>query len=278
MSYEVGEVVTRPIAVADSTGTAVDADTTPTYAVTLPDGSAGTPPSVQHGSTGTYWVEFIPALAGLHADVWTVLVGGKVVKFGPDVFNVRSASPTPIIGLAEARRHLRITSSDPDRDEELRDFIDAVMELIEAHTGRTYRRTTVTESHDGGKTGILLWRSPAQSIVSVTENGAAVSSTGYVLKTSAGVLYRGTTVAQWPWLPGIENITVTYVVVPAVVSAKVRHAAKVALTHLWTFQRGGSNMPRQVGSDGGYAAGSPPWSLPREVEQLLDDDMAAGFA
>jgi hypothetical protein len=279
VSADLGEVIVRSVQFTDANGNPIAPDAPPTYTVTLPDGTAGVSPSVIAGGTGEYYVNYVTTTPGLHLDFWTGSISGLVSKFAPDSFNVRSTAIGSVISLAEVRRHLRIYSSDPERDEELRDFLDTVIELCEAHTNRTYRRQVVTESHDGGKTGVLLFKSPVQSITSVTENGSTVAASGWFPKLSAGVLYRGTPVAPFRWLPGIENVTVTYVAGAPVVSAKVRQAVKVALAHLWAMQRGGSGLPGIVTNDGTeYSTNAPAWSLPREVEQLLDDDIAPGFA
>lgn len=277
MSSDLGEIVIRTVQLYDSTGVAVDADSLPTWAVTLPDASAGTPPTVLHGATGEYFVNYTTVQAGAHLDVWTATVGGLAVRFGPDVFHVRPSSPGPLLSLAEAKRHLRITSVDVARDEELRDFVDAATELCEDFTNRSYRRQTIVESHDGGKCGLLLRRTPVQSVTTVVESGGAVTSTGWVLDANAGTLTRGTTMATWQWIPGKQNVTVTYVTGVAVISPTVRQAVKVTLAHLWATQRG-SSMPPPRGGDAEYATNSPGWSLPRRAEQLLGNDLATGFA
>jgi hypothetical protein len=100
-----------------------------------------------------------------------------------------------------------------------------------------------------------------------------------VLDQNAGVLRRGTTAASWSWLWGVQNVTVAYVAGGTVMSAKVRQAVKVTLSHLWQTQRGGSGLPQQ-GADDGYAdgggMGASGWSLPRAVEQLLAGEVAPG--
>jgi hypothetical protein len=228
---------------------------------------------VQHGTTGQYWAEFVPTLAGPHAYVWTVLVGGKTIKFGPDVFNIRASTPGPLIGLDEARRHLRITSSDPARDEDIRDFVDTATELCEAYTGRTYRRMQVTGTFDGGGRLVRLVRTPVVSILSVTESAIAVPDSGWTLNADTGALYRGPSTGCGRWAWGRQNIVVTYTAgpVPAQVPALVRQAVKELLRHLWDTQRGGSNLPRQagVGDDWDPRQG---YSMPRRVTELLDTE------
>lgn len=281
MASELGEVVSPPpsLYLTDSSGNPIDADSTPTWSVVLPDGTAGVSPGVLHGGTGDYYVNYLTTQVDMHLHTWTALVGGNVVKFGPDMFMVRNPALAPAIGLVEARRHLRIFSIDPARDEEIRDFTDAATVLCENHTGRTYRRQTVTETFDGGRPTLALSYSPVASVTTVTESGTARTSADWVLNARSGLLTRGTTAGASCWQSGLQNVVVAYVVGgPGAVSAAARQAVKVTLSHLWSTQRGGTDLPRTVGSDGEYSTNSPPWSLPRQAEQLLDGDIGAGFA
>lgn len=278
MAVDLGEAITRRINITDSTGAPIDADSTPTYAITLPDGTTGTPPVVTHGATGEYYVNFTTAQAGLHSDLWTATVVTLPLRFGPDTFLVRPGSPAPLLGLAEARSHLGITGVNAERDEQLREFVEAATELCEDHCYRVFRRRTVVETHDGGWPALVLRHTPVQSITGVTENGVALTSADWTLDAASGLLYRGTTTATRCWAPGVQNIVVTDVVGATAPSSRVRQAVRVTLKHLWDTQRGGSGLPRQAGSAGEYVtAGAPmPWSLPRRAEELLVADLAPG--
>jgi uncharacterized phiE125 gp8 family phage protein len=282
MAVDLGEVVTRRVIVRTAAGVATDADSLPSYSVTLPSGSAGIAPTVTHTATGTYAVDYPTVASGLHYDTFSAIVGGKVVIFGPDAFTVRAASPGPILGLAEARKILNV-GSDTSRDELIRDYLDAATELCEDYTGRAFRRRTMSETFSGGKTGVVLSVGPVQSITTVTENGTAVPSTGYLLDAARGVLYRGTTLAPVPWQIGLLNVSVTYVTGSSTVSARIRQAVRVTLMHIWATQQGGaSNAPRRaVGAsvdEYDNAGAGAAWSLPHAAEELLLRDMGAGFA
>lgn len=278
MAVDVGEAITRRITIARADGTAIDADSLPTYAVTLPDGSAGTPPTVTHGVTGEYLVNYTPATAGLHADLWTATVLGLPAKFGPDAFYVRAGSPSPLLGLTEARRTVGL-GSDPTRDEALREYLDAATELIEDHCGKAFRRRVVVETLDGSRRALQLRLGPVQSVTSVTENGTTVAAGGYTLNASAGVLYRGSSSSLAWWAYGVQNVVVTYVAGPSSSAAKVRQACRVTLQHLWSTQGGASGRPaRATGTSvSDYPPGSA-WSLPRAAEELLEQESVGGFA
>lgn len=277
MATDLGEVVARTLLVRNSSGTLVDADANPTWAVTLPDGTAGTPPAVGHPSTGAYTVDYLTVQAGLHADIWTATVAGLVRKEGPDAFLVRAATPGPLLGLAEAKQQLRITSVDTARDEELREYIEAATVLCEDHVGRSFRRQQVTETHDGGGCVLALRRTPVQSVTTVTESGTTLTASDWVLDANAGLLYRGTTAAAIAWRYGVQNIIASYIAGASAPTSTVRQAVRVTLAHLWSTQRGPSNLPRQSGSVDEYAPGTA-WSLPRRAEELLDGQIGPGFA
>lgn len=278
MTTDLGEAVTLRIKITDSTGVAADADSLPTWTVTLPGGTAGTPPAVQHAATGEYEVTYTPPTEGTYLHVWTAALSGVPLVFGPEVFHVRPASPGPLISLAEARQILGI-GSDTTRDELLRDICEAATVLCEDYTGRTFRRRTFTETHSGGKTAIVLRRGPVQSVTTVTENGTVLTD-GWVLDTASGILYRGSIAGAVAWALGTMNIAVTYVAGDSAVSARVRQANRVTVQHLWATQSGASGAPRRAvgASPNEYAPQASGWSLPRAAEELLARDVAPGFA
>lgn len=278
MAVDVGEAITRRITITRADGSAIDADALPTYAITLPDGTAGTPPTVTHGVTGEYLATFTPAVPGMHSDTWTATVLGLVAKFGPDSFHVRAGSPSPLLGLAEARRVVGL-GSDPGRDETLRDYLDAATELIEDHCGKAFRRRTVVETFDGGRRALVLRLGPVRSITTVVEGGTTVTAGGYVANLAAGLLYRGSTSSAGTWAAGTQNIAVTYVAGPGTSEARIRQACRVTLQHLWSTQGGASGRPaRSTGvSVSDYPPGSG-WSLPRAAEELLESESVGGFA
>jgi len=279
-TVDLGEAVTRRVLITTSAGVAVAADSLPTYAITQPDGSAGTPPTVTAGVTGEYFVTYTPTMAGPHADVFSATVAGALVKFGPDVFNVRAALPGALLGLAEARQLLGL-GTDTQRDEQLREYLEAATELCEDYTGQSYRRRTCTETYDGGKTAIRLRVPPAQAITSASESGTVLPASGYVLDANSGLLYRGSTAGALVWQSGVQNITVVYTTGATQASARIRQAVRVTLIHLWHQQGGASGGPRRaLGSnvDDQSTTNGMAWALPRAAEELLAPDMMAGFS
>ena len=274
MSGDIGESVRRSIQITNSAGAAVDADSLPIWNVTLPDGTSGTPPTVQHGGTGQYWVDFTTTQVGRHEDRWSATVGGLTVRFGPDAFNIRASSVGPIVGLSDARQWLGIASPAAARDEVIRDLLDRATEIAEGYTGRTYRVQTFTDVFDGGGTKLRLRHTPVQSVTSITEFSSPV--TLFVLDQVAGLVSRGTKYGGYYWLPGVQNITIVYVAGTPVVPQRVQMAVLELARHLYEPQRGGVNLPRQQGGDVVPGPG-PGFSIPNRVRELLDLDRAAGF-
>ena len=263
MATDLGEYVVRSIVLTDANGVAVDADALPTYTVTLPDGTAGIPPTVLHGVVGEYYVNYLPTQAGRLEDVFTATVAGLTVKFGPDTFHVRAATGAPIVSLADIRRHIGLTAPDPVRDEQLRDFIESATSMVEKRTTKVYRRQTVVETYNGGVLQLALRTLPVISVTSIAQNG--VNVTDYVLDPVAGLISRGTIYASQWWLPGLQNVTVTYVAGATSVPVAVQGTVKELVRYLWDSQRGGSGLPRQNGADE---------FDPRNVESILRDNLA----
>lgn len=271
MAVDVGEAITRRIYITRADGSAVDADSLPTYALTMPDGTTATPPAVQHGATGEYYVNVTTtSQVGLYSDVWTATVLTLPTKFGPDSFRVRAASLPPLLGLSEARAVLGV-GSDAARDERIREYLEAATSLCEEHAGAKFRRQTVVETYDGGDAFVMLRSMPVQSVTSVTENGTAVASTGWVLDPLSGLLWRGTMAAPSRWVPGLQNVSVTYVAGAADPPALAVRAVGITLAHLWATQRGATGVPRRAGAAGEDSpAPGTAWSLPRAAMECLE--------
>lgn len=269
----VGSQVRLSFTTADATGALTDA-TTQTVTVTLPDGTSATP-SVTHDSTGTYHADYTVTAAGRHE--WYATTTGPVTRTPVDVFNASAITLGPIVGLTELRNHLNLSSV--VSDSEILAFAARASDAVEAWTGQTWRQVTVTEKYDGGVLGLLLRTLPVQSIVSVTEFGQSLNSSSWNLDINAGVLFRGTTLVRIRWLPGAQNVTVTYQAGPTggIVPTDVLLATMELTRHFWETQRGGSNLPRQQGAEVEYDPRSG-YSLPRRVIELLDTHQAPGFA
>jgi uncharacterized phiE125 gp8 family phage protein len=269
VAYDLGDVATPALAVTDSVGNPANAGAV-TAVITLPDATT-TSPSITNPATGLYRASHVTTLAGRHIIRWTATGANAGVHV--DEFTVRDLERPSIVSLPDARRYLRL-GVDTSRDDELRSVMDAATSLAEAYTGRTYRRTVLTEIHDGGRAALVLRHTPVQSIVAVTVDGSP--TTNWVLHQVSGILLHGSTMAVSCWPSGIQHIIVTYVAGPLVVPPHIAEAVLVITGHLWDTRRGGSNLPRQAGADAEYSTATP-YALPRRAEQILDRDRAPGF-
>jgi hypothetical protein len=254
VSIDLGETVQRTVVFRNSAGVATACDSTPTYAITLPDGTAGTSPAVVSGSVGEYFVLYPTVTAGMHRDLWTGLVAGVTVRFGPDSFRVRESGPAPLLSLAEGRALLGL-GVDVLRDERLRDYIDSATAIIERRTDLVWRRQTVTETHAAPWQVLWIRKAPLVAVTAVTDNGASVDLATLTIDTLAGTVARRYG-GNW-----IGPVVVTYTAGPTDPSADALAAARMVLLHLWTTQAvGSSGSPRRsTGAD----------SLPGEVERAL---------
>ena len=239
---DLGKQTTRSLNLTNSAGVAVDADSTPTWAVTLPGLTAGISPSVQHGTAGEYYVAYPTVATGLHRDVWTAIVAGQTVTVR-DVFTVEDATAPAMVSVAEALAHLKANSlitSAPDL-EYLRWLCLVASEAVESDLGATIVPTVVTETYSGCRRWDLPLRSvPVISITTVVENGITLTTNDYFLDPDGWILCRGTTLAQRPWMYGRANIVVTEV---AGYTNPPRVARKVCLNGIQRMWQGSQQMP-----------------------------------
>jgi len=156
-----------------------------------------------------------------------------------------------IITLADVKAYLRVYSTDTDA--EITDMLEAVSDVCERFTRKVWRSTSYTETYSGEGIGAVLTlrHVPVTTVTTVTENGAAVTSTGWVLDGRQGWLQRGSSLVPLSWQRGFQNIVVTYTAAPASVPANIEQGCRLLAQHMWETQRGGG-LPRQAGADGEY--------------------------
>lgn len=253
MAWDIGDTITRSVSLTTTGGAAVDADSTPTWTVTLPDGTAGVSPTVQHGGVGDYYVAYPAAVAGQHTDRWTATISGVPVVIG-GAFRVRSGAP--LIDLVEARALLGL-GVDPIRDEALRDVLDAASGVVEKASGRTWRRTSVTETHRGSDsyTEVVLRRCPVMAVTTVMVGSIPTAAASWTVDTTIGILYPPDGTA---WL---GPVTVTYTAGTAVVPDDVLDACRLVVQQRWARRSGAAGAPRR--------AGGSPDGLDAQVREAL---------
>lgn len=266
--YEIGDLVTVGVSVKNAAG-ALTAPATIVCTITLPDGTTATP-TVATVATGQYSADYAPTIAGHHPVRWVSTSPNTAYNDG---FIVIDPGAMSILSLSDAKAMLNITST--ANDEELRETILEAVDIAERKTGRKFRRTTHSESYDGGHGPRLVLRhQPVASITSVTESGTAlVEGTDYVADITDGILVRGQSTATGWWAGGNQNITVAYV--SGETSLTARRLVKELTKHLWRTQRGAS--PMAMGGEDNFVAGANNIYTYRVLE-LIETLRLPGFA
>lgn len=139
------------------------------------------------------------------------------------------------LSLAAARLHLNVTVD--DYDGELQGIIDAAEDWIAQKTGPLVATAGLTRTFDGGGMALLL-PSGCTAVTSVTENGVTI--TDWTVNKPAGIVYGGNQIAPREFVPGTQNIVVTYTGYLAGYStlpAGLLFAIKEKVRDMWMTQR-----------------------------------------
>lgn len=132
-TYDLGDGVPLEHRVFDADGNLTSA--TVALAITRPDGTTFTPPSVTSPSTGLYRVAPVPDAVGAWAGVWTT--SGAVVSVTPFSFAVANPGPASYADLSTVKSSLG-KSSDDDRDDLILQAITAASRMIDRRCGRYF--------------------------------------------------------------------------------------------------------------------------------------------
>lgn len=234
---------------------------------------AATAVGVTHPATGVYtysWAVSSSQAAGDYLILWSGNAGAVTAS---EIVTVTAAT-TGLMTLTQIKKQLNIPLTDTGDDDELLQFGASVTQVIENHVGAVTQRT-VTETFNGGRPALLLSTRPVLSITSVTDTGNVLASGDYSLNTEAGVLTRVSGVYPLPFLPGVNSVTVTYLVGTAAVAGNVLQAALIIMQHMWDTQRPAGGGPYAQGSDDYDPRYS--YSIPRRALELLGEPIG-GFA
>ena len=260
MPYDIADSVPLAWDVKDSAGALANA-TTATLTITLPDGTTASPAVTNPPtSTGQYRVTYIPAVEGLYS--WRAVTTSPNTAY-QDVFEVRPTVSPALLSLADAKAHLRITST--TSDDELRQYLEATTEIIEGYIGPVVRRTYTSRVQGGGR-AIILPHTQVLSVASFTtvQSGAAlVPVANLSIDGEAGDVYR----KDGGYFPcGPFNIT--YTVGRSVMKPNWGLAAKIIVKHNWDTKLG--NLPSAQGDDRGYVVTGSGFLVPYRAIALLN--------
>ena len=239
-----------------------------TLTITLPDGTTVTPSAGPGAASGPDWIiayDYATTQAGLHKAAWQTTGPGTAAA---DAFNVRDYRA--ILSLAEGKNHIGVDTWTGD-DDELRNFLMAVTEVVESKVGPCVRRTVTQRIGDTHAGTLVLNQYPVLSVTSVTSvwtGGPSWTTAQLVVDGDAGtvtVQYGAMPFWYGPW-------DVVYPVGRAVVAERHIHAAKELLRHLWESQRGQLQAPALGGEQFTTSSGWA-FTVPNRVLELLADDM-----
>jgi hypothetical protein len=282
VAYDLGAVVPLAIAITSDGVTPANAGAV-ALTLTLPDGTTLTP-TPSNPTTGSYTYNYQTTQFGRHLVRWVAT--GANASAMTDEFEVNDPSDLDLISFADAKRHLGIPTTDTARDDLIRAVMDAATSLCEGHTSRAFRRQTVVETINGadpvspfrGKLALKLLKTPVISITSVVENTFTLDPSVYVLSPDSGLVYRGSTWWRQPWLPGSQNITITYVAGFVTPPPAVVWAVKRLIEHLWQKSEQAPHPAFDHGS-GADTEFNPTtaFALPYAVQTALEPFMDHGY-
>lgn len=253
MTIDVGtdQVVTW-VRGADATGQVV------TLTVTNPAAVASSPAVTESpAASGTYVATIPTTLVGRHTLAWAA----PTENFA-DVMNVWPTDPRFLISLEQASKGMQWRPADFAKNaDDLRLYVASATEIIEDITGALLIRT-ITQTCDGGKTGVALWERPS-AIISVTVGGSA--STSFIADLNAGIVYAGELGTQFPL--GRQNVVVQYRTGVDTVPPSIQQAARELVAHMWQIGQQAPNPTPQAGTPDMYKTPSG-YLVPNRVAEL----------
>lgn len=254
--YDLGDVVGLQVTILDASNNPADA-TTVVATILKPDGTT-VQPTVNHPGVGIYTLTYTPTDPGRYEVDWNA-TGTNASSF-TDVFDVRSGASTQLFSLADAKNMLNITST--NLDEEIRDYIFAVTDVIEGKIGAVIPRTVVEQVQSYGS-ALAVSVTPVISVTSLTPvlvGGYPFTTVGLVVDSLSGIIRR----ADRGTFLGDVYLATYQAGRPGPIPAAISMAARIILKHLWQVQRGTGRAATDPGAD------SPGYLIPNRAETLLE--------
>lgn len=238
--YDLGDIWTSGLTVRDATGALADA-TAVTCTITLPDATTAAA-TITHPSTGLYTATYPTTQAGRHPYLWQAT--GLNAGVQADQFDVRSSVSTALLSLADAKAALNMSATITTNDEELRDKIDVVTDLIEGYVGPVIPRTVTRTVTFSGRTFFLP--GPVISLTSITPvltSGRTYTASDFLAETFGAVTRLDGAMLCWGTYQVVYTVGRQGALPPGILEA-----ARLLLARLWRSQRGAGFRPG-TGSD-----------------------------
>lgn len=189
-----------------------------------------------------------------------------------------------ILTLAEARSACGpLPASDTTADADLTaTYIPATTSIVESVIGPVMTATGQQWICDGGSTSYLL-PSSCTAVTAVTESGTTlVALNDYTVNLSSGIVTRGSVAQPYIFLPGQQNVVITYsagfAAAAVNVPANIKLGARIILRQIWLADRIGRP---QMGSVDMQTVDTPVggFAVPRRaLEVLAGSRTVPGFA
>lgn len=258
MPYDVSDSVPIAWDVADAAGALVTAATA-VLTVTKPDGTTELPTVPAPSSPGEYRVTYVPTVEGRYT--WRAVTTTPDTAF-QDIFIVRALTSPALLSLADAKRHLNISST--TYDEEIREYLESATEIVESEVGPIVPRT-YTSRVSGGTDTLVLPHTQVTAVLSITPTYsayAAIEVADVAIDTSPGDVKR---LAGGDFPHGTYDVT--YTVGRTSISPNWTSAAKIIVQHNWKTRLG--NLPSEQGEDRGYVVTGAGYLVPYKALSLL---------
>ncbi|MEW9874032.1 hypothetical protein [Arthrobacter sp. HS15c] len=256
---------------AEATWSAAPSGSTPSVALTRPDGTPGVPGQVTFISPTQFSAAFTADMAGRWLVNW--ISTGTAGAYS-DVIDVWPTDPRFLIPLKEAEDGLKWTSSTPaERSKDLRLYVAAATPVIEDITGPMLARTEVHSTWGGGS-AVVLPGDPTE-VVSVEVNGEPL--TEFFADLKVGILYGGSRLSPISFSSG--EVVVTYTVGSQTVPPNIRLAVRELVRHWWQIgMQANGGAIRGQGAEGDVFTPSG-YAVPRRVMELCaPNQKIGGFA
>lgn len=265
MPFDLGATARLTAQCVDPGGTPATADSA-TVTVTLPDGTEATPAATETGTPGTYQADYVTAVAGRHTVRWQFTGPAHAYT---DVFDVWPEAPPAILSLADARKHLNLSTSRDDG--EVRFWNNAATRAVEFYTGPVVRRTVVEDHRVGRVPAVALTQTPVLEVTAVAplrSGGVSYDVGDLTLDGVTGVVTR------YDGGPLSGPLRITYTAGRTVIRVNITAAARIILEHLWRTQKAARGGLAGGGED--YSVSEPipglGYAVPNRALELLEPD------
>lgn len=265
MPYYEGEPVPLTFTLTDKNNNPVQAASTPpVLTVTRPDGTTATPSS---GFVGTQYVAIGPSTQPGHYEVSWVCTDATYPGGYTDSYDVQPTAETSILSLAEAKRALRLSTSDTSEDDFVIEFSRAATNVIEWYCGPVLQQA-VTERLPAGGLAIQLSKPPVIGLTAWTTIPPGLANAGIAIPNPPspmfptrvfGVCYPTGQLYADPVLGVVTHTSGlpfyygeyiwSYQAGRLVIPQCITYGARALLRHLYALERGGQGSASQASSE-----------------------------